>query len=179
MRVCVCVCEFIYTHFYYYVKMLKQTYFVRELGKRAASSGCSCPAVLLLSCVCVFHLFASFVSAKVFCTFVQIHSIWHPLPATSSNFCCYCCIASLNTLANILSLCCRLAPASVCPSLPPSACTFRRLIRLFNAFLRFCSTVGFSFLSRVGGGMRGGDTSQTHLRITKRCFYMLNGKSNL
>lgn len=150
-RACVCVCEFIYTHFYYYVKMLKQTYFVRELGKRAASSGCSCPAVLLLRCVCVFHLFASFVSAKVFCTFVQIHSIWHPLPVTSSSFCCYCCIASLNTLANILSLCCRLPPATVYPSLPPSACTFRRLIRLFNAFLRFCSTVGFSILSRVGG----------------------------
>lgn len=146
------MCEFIYTHFYYYVKMLKQTYFVQELAKRAASSGCSCPAVLLLlRGVCVLHLFASFVSAKVFCTFVQIHSIWHPLPVTSSSFCCcYCCIASLNTLANILALFCRLPPSAVClPLHLPSA---HSVIQCFSSILQH----SWIFLSIKSGCREGG-----------------------
>lgn len=167
------MCEFIYTHFYYYVKMLKQTYFVRELAKRAASSGCSCPVVLLLRGVCVFHLFASFVSAKVFCTFVQIHSIWHPLPVTSSSFCCYCCIASLNTSSFDYLL---PPSASFCRfQLAPSVGSFGYSMLFFD----FAAQLDFPFYQQWVERRRGGDTSQTHLRITKRCFYMLNGKSNL
>lgn len=65
--------------------------------------------------------------------------------------------------------------------LPLVAC---QLTRLFNAFLRFCSKVGFRLLStglaRGWAGQLGqAGGGRTHLRITKRCFYMLNGKSNL
>lgn len=150
------MCEFIYTHFYYYVKMLKQTYFVRELAKRAASSGCSCPAVLLLlRGVCVLHLFASFVSAKVFCTFVQIHSIWHPLPVTSSSFCCcYCCIASLNTLANILALFFPTTSFRCLPPFAPSVGSFGYSMLFFD----FAAQLDFPFYQEwVESRGRGGE----------------------
>lgn len=153
-----CVRVYIHTHFYYYVKMLKQTYFVRELAKRAASSGCSCPAVLLLLLcgVCVLHLFASFVSAKVFCTFVQIHSIWHPLPVTSSSFCCcYCCIASLNTLANILAL---FFPTTSFRCLPPFVAFSLHLPSAHSVIQCFSSILQHSwiFLSIKSGCREGG-----------------------
>lgn len=174
---------YMYTRFY--VKILKQTYFVRVgqngLAFRLQLSRCA-RAALPLSPFCILCVSKSF-----------LHVCANPFNmAPTAGYLQQLLLHSLNTLANILALPvdCLLPSSSF---LLPSSClclcllqllhlSIRRLIRLFNAFLRFCSTVGFCLLfirSARGGGGASVVRGQTHLRITKRCFYMLNGKSNL
>lgn len=151
---------YIYTRFY--VKILKQTYFVRVgqngLPFRLQLSRCA-RAALPLSPFCILCVSKSF-----------LHVCANPFNmAPTAGYLQQLLLHSLNTLANILALPvdCLLPSSSF---LLPSSClclclcllqllhlSIRRLIRLFNAFLRFCSTVGFCLLFiRSARGGRGG-----------------------
>lgn len=175
------MCVQVYIYIRFYVKILRQTYFVRVgqngLPFRLQLSRCA-RAALLLSPFCILCVSKSF-----------LHVCANPFNmAPTAGYLQQLLLHSLNTLANILALPvdCRLPSSSFPPSccrLPAasSTCCTLASVGLFvysMLFFDFAAQLDFAFyLSGVleSGVLRG----QTHLRITKRCFYMLNGKSNL